>query len=177
MNAAARKPVEGALAEDHVPPRCGVATASLGELERRLIDAFQRDFPVVPRPYAEMAAAVGVAESEVIEALDRLVRDGVASRIGPVFAPNRVGASTLAALPVPVERLEEVAALVSAYPEVNHNYEREHHFTLWFVMTAPTRERIDAVLAEIEQRTGLPALDLPLEAEYHIDLGFPVQWT
>lgn len=149
----------------------------LGVLERRLIDAFQRGMPLSPRPYAEMAEALGVSEAEVLAALDGLRADGTLSRVGPVFAPNRVGASTLAAMAVPTMRLNEIAALVSGYPEVNHNYEREHRFTLWFVVTAHSRDRVHEVLADIERRSGFEVLDLPLEAEYHIDLGFPVQWT
>jgi len=151
--------------------------AHLGDLERRLIDAFQRGMPLSPRPYAEMADALGVSEAQVLAALERLRADGTLSRVGPVFAPNRVGASTLAAMAVPAERLEQVAALVSSYPEVNHNYEREHRFTLWFVVTAPSRNRVLDVLQDIECRSGIEVIDLPLEAEYHIDLGFPVQWT
>lgn len=148
-----------------------------GELERRLIDAFQRDLPLVPRPFAAIADSLGSTEDAVIAALGGLIEDGTVSRVGPVFAPNRAGASTLAAMAVPVDRLEEVAALVSGYPEVNHNYEREHHLTLWFVVTAATRERISEILADIERRAGLGVLDLPLVAAYHIDLGFPVQWS
>ena len=78
---------------------------------------------------------------------------------------------------VPPERLTEVAALVSAYPEVNHNYEREHAFNLWFVLTAPDQASLEQVRDEIGRRAGLPVLDLPMLAEYHIDLGFPLQWT
>jgi hypothetical protein len=78
---------------------------------------------------------------------------------------------------VPPERLESVAALVGAYPEVNHNYEREHRFNLWFVVAAPSRERLDAVLTEIKERTGLDVLDLPLRDAFHIDLGFRLEWT
>ncbi len=78
---------------------------------------------------------------------------------------------------VPEERIEEVAELVSGYREVNHNYEREHRFNLWFVLTAPDQARLDAVLAEIALFTGIEVLDLPMLEEYHIDLGFPLQWT
>src|SRR5690606_28831285 len=94
-----------------------------------------------------------------------------------VLPAGRFGASTLAAMAVPPERLEAVAAFVGAFPEVNHNYEREHRFNLWFVVAAPSRSRIDAVLREINERTGLPVLDLPLCKAFHIDLGFRLEWT
>jgi DNA-binding Lrp family transcriptional regulator len=78
---------------------------------------------------------------------------------------------------VPLGRLEAVAALVSAYAEVNHNYERSHRFNLWFVLTAPDQDRLDQVLAEIVLHTGIEVLDLPMLEEYHIDLGFPLTWS
>lgn len=147
------------------------------DLDRGLLDGFQRDFPLVSRPFAAMGEILGLDESEVIERLAALKGVGSVSRVGAVLAPNRVGASTLAALAAPTERLEEVAEVVSAFPEVNHNYEREHAFNLWFVVTAPTQARVAAVLAEIGARSGLPVLDLPLLEPFHIDLGFPLQWN
>ena len=119
---------------------------------------------------------VGVGEAEVITGLEGLRERGAISRVGPVLRPQRVGASTLAAMAVPPERLEAVAELVNGYTEVNHNYEREHRFNLWFVATAPDEERLHAVLDEIEARTGCEVLDLPMVEDYHIDLGFKLQW-
>jgi len=149
----------------------------LDEVDRRLLNDFQRDFPLTARPYAAMAASLGVDEAEVIARLERLSSAGAVSRVGPVLRPQRVGASTLAAMAVPAERLAEVAELVNAFPEVNHNYEREHRFNLWFVLTAVDEECLAEVIEEIEIRTGIEVLDLPMLEEYHIDLGFPLQWT
>jgi hypothetical protein len=78
---------------------------------------------------------------------------------------------------VPDERLDEVAELVNACPEVNHNYAREHRLNLWFVVTAASRERVADVLADIAGRSGLEVLDLPLERAYGIDLGFKPSWS
>jgi DNA-binding Lrp family transcriptional regulator len=146
-------------------------------LDRRLLDDFQRDFPLTPRPFTALAERLGVGETEVLERLRRLQAQGAISRIGPVLTPHRAGWSTLAAIAVPEEELDEVAELVSRYAEVNHNYEREHEFNLWFVVTAPSRERVELVLAEIETRTGLPVLDLPLVEAYRLDLGFALSWS
>lgn len=142
--------------------------------ERELLDQWQRGFPLTPRPYATIAARLGMSESELLARLARLRDEGVISRVGATVRPNRVGASTLAAMAVPEERLEEVADLVSAQAEVNHNYEREGRFNLWFVVTASDRPEVDATLERIRQATGLVVLDLPLVREYRIDLGFPL---
>jgi DNA-binding Lrp family transcriptional regulator len=145
---------------------------TLDPLERRLIDAYQRGFPISSRPYAEVAATLGVGEAEVLAALAGLKVKGVLGRVGAVFAPHRVGWSTLAAMAVPAHRLDAVAALVGDFPEVNHNYEREHEINLWFVATGPDEANVRAVLAEIEVRSGIAVLELPLIEAYHIDLGF-----
>jgi DNA-binding Lrp family transcriptional regulator len=148
---------------------------TLSDTQLRLIDGWQRGFPLDPAPYARIAMGLGVSELSVLGMLSELSRAGILSRVGAVVAPNTAGASTLAALAVPAGRLEEVAQLVNAEPGVNHNYEREHHFNLWFVVTGRDRRAIDDALDRIENQTGLEVLDLPLRTAYHIDLGFPIR--
>ncbi len=141
-------------------------------LDFHLLNDFQRDFPLCPAPFAELASRLGVAEKVVLGRLENLRRDGKISRVGAVFAPKRIGASTLAAMAVPPEKLEAVAAAVNRFPEVNHNYEREHRYNLWFVVTAASEGRLQATLGAIEQAAGHPLMPLPLLEEFHIDLGF-----
>jgi len=150
---------------------------TLTEVDRRLLNEFQRDMPLELTPYASIGASLGISEAEVIRRLERLQRAGAISRIGAVVTPNRVGASTLAALSVPAHRLEEVAYLISSLPEVNHNYEREHSYNLWFVITAEDQTHLQEVLSDIRALSGLEPLNLPMLEDYHIDLGFNLQWT
>ena len=82
----------------------------------------------------------------------------------------------MAAMAVPAEQLDEIAEWVSSLPEVNHNYEREHRFNLWFVVNASHDGHMGDVLGHIEQRTGLTIMRLPLLEEFHIDLGFPLEF-
>lgn len=149
----------------------------LDAIDRRLLNDFQHGLPVAERPYAHIARELDIGEDEVIERLQRLQKEQLVSRVGPVFRPNRIGVSTLAAMAVPPERLESVATRISQQPEVNHNYEREHRYNLWFVVTADDRRHLNRVLTSIEQDTGLPILDLPMLEDYFIDLGFRIQWT
>jgi DNA-binding Lrp family transcriptional regulator len=144
----------------------------MDSLDFRLINEFQRGFPLEPEPFAEIAYRLCTDEETVLAALQRLHAGGVVSRVGAVFAPRRIGVSTLAALSAPAERLEEIAALVSMRPEVNHNYEREHRYNLWFVATAGDEDRLGEALAGIERATGCAIISLPLEHEFYIDLGF-----
>jgi DNA-binding Lrp family transcriptional regulator len=144
----------------------------MAAVEFRLLNDFQRRFPLVPEPYAVLAETLGVAEADVLERLARLRDCGAVSRVGAVFRPGAIGASTLAAMAVPPARLEAVATVVSRFPEVNHNYERDHRYNLWFVAAAPDEGALESVLGRIERTTGLDVLALPLVEEYHIDLGF-----
>lgn len=141
-------------------------------LAHRLLDDYQRDFPLESRPFARIAADLGAAEADVIAQFTALKEAGAISRIGAVVRPNSIGASTLAALCVPAEDVERVATLVCAHGQVNHCYEREHAINLWFVVTAADRAAVNGVLRAIEAETGLACLDLPMVEGYHIDLGF-----
>lgn len=141
-------------------------------IEQRLLNEFQHNFPLVKQPFLVIGEQLGISEDEVIEHLENLSAQGAISRVGPVFSPGCIGASTLAALAVPVEYLDAMAQWISALPEVNHNYEREHTYNLWFVVAAPNQVWLDTVLQKISNYARLPMLVLPLLEPYHIDLGF-----
>ena len=147
------------------------------DLEQHLLNDFQHGLSLSPTPYADLAQQLGVDETTVLENLHKLQAEGVISRVGPVFRPNRLGVSTLAAMAIPGDELEKVAEIVSSFAEVNHNYERDHEFNLWFVVVAADRDALQTVLTEIEARTGYKVMDLPMLEDYFIDLGFKLQWT
>ncbi|MGB1198316.1 MAG: Lrp/AsnC family transcriptional regulator [Thalassotalea sp.] len=145
-------------------------------LERDIINHYQKGFPVCEAPYQVIAEQLGTNEEAVLLALNTLDEKGALSRIGPVFDHKKAGASTLAAMAVEPEQLDEVAAIVNQFQQVNHNYEREHYYNLWFVVTASDLTELDHALAQIESMTGLAILVLPMEASYHIDLGFHINF-
>lgn len=137
-----------------------------------LINRYQRDFPLVQAPFAEIALAHGLTEQHVMQAYGQALASGALSRLGGVFHQLAGGASTLAAMAVPADRLQRVADLVSAEPGVNHNYEREHHFNLWFVVTAQSHDLLQQSLNRLELATSLPIMALPMVRPYRIDLAF-----
>ncbi len=143
-------------------------------LDRRLLDDFQRDFPITQRPFQVLADALGLYETEVLDRLTRMRKTGRITRVGATIAPGAVSASTLAAVAAPDVQLEEIAALIDAEPGVNHNYQREDDWNLWFVATGPDRNHVDDTLARIAHRTGLRVLDLRLVRPFNVDLGFPM---
>jgi len=144
----------------------------LSPLHKQLLNGYQRNFPLSPTPYLDIANELGVTETEVMAALTELNAADLITRIGPVIPPNKIGVSTLAAMAVPETDLQRCAQLVNSHPEVNHNYEREHQFNLWFVVIANDLAHLKQILSHIEQETGYTVMSLPLLDDYYIDLSF-----
>ncbi|MFM8342784.1 MAG: Lrp/AsnC family transcriptional regulator [Methylomonas sp.] len=144
----------------------------LSPLHKQLLNNYQQDFPLTATPYQTIAEQLGVSEAEVLSAFQSLSQQNYISRIGPVIAPNAIGASALVAMAIPEADLQRVADLISAYPNVNHNYERENRFNLWFVLMADDVAQLATLISEIEQQTGYAAMLLPMLADYYINLGF-----
>lgn len=144
-------------------------------VDQALLDDWQRDFPITPRPFDELAAALGIPPGLVVAKLRRFCATGRVTRVGATCAPNTVSASTLAAIAAPEARIEEVARIIERFPGVNHSYLREDDWNLWFVVTGPDRAHVDATLAGIEAASDLRVLDLRLVRPFNVDLGFALR--
>ncbi len=152
------------------------ATGLLDSLQQVLLNDWQTGFPLVSQPFATIAQLVGSTPPQVLQELKQFQENGTISRVGPVFRPNCIGASLLAAVAVPETKLESVAMQINQFGEVNHNYEREHRFNIWFVVTASNQQALEAALVRIESTIGYPVLRLPLLKDYHIDLSFKMDF-
>lgn len=148
----------------------------LSELDRRVLGAIQSGFPVSQSPYCDLGEALGVPEMDVLNAVLCLRETGVIRRVGAVFDSHRLGyRSTLCGAAVPPGNLDAAAEVVNAYPNVTHNYVREDRYNMWFTLIAPSRERIEEMLAEIGRRTGVTdILDLPAVRLFKIRVDFDV---
>ncbi|MCP4185617.1 MAG: Lrp/AsnC family transcriptional regulator [Hyphomicrobiales bacterium] len=145
--------------------------AEYDTLDRQIINTLQGGFPIVDKPYAQVASWLNISSEELIERLDNLLESGALTRFGPLFNSQRMGGEvTLAALCVPSERYDEVTEIVNSYYQVAHNYQREHAFNMWFVITTETPGEIKKVIRAIENETGLKVYDCPKEKEYFIGL-------
>ncbi|WP_066338998.1 siroheme decarboxylase subunit beta [Azohydromonas lata] len=138
----------------------------------RLLNDWQHGFPLLPQPFDAVGRQLGCGAREVLQHYRALQAEGSLSRIGGVFAAGAGGAALLCAYAVEPVRLDGVAAVVSAHPGVNHNYEREHRFNLWFVMTGVDAQAVERAVDALDADTGLRALRLPMQRAYRIDLGF-----
>jgi len=140
-------------------------------LDRTIINALQGGFPVCERPFAAVAEPLGIGEEELIARVERLLANGLLTRFGPMFQIERLGGSfCLAAMAVPEEDFERVAAQVNALPQVAHNYRREHALNMWFVLATETAAGIETAARAIETATGLEVFRFPKEREYFVEM-------
>ncbi|MGE5372587.1 MAG: AsnC family transcriptional regulator [Solirubrobacterales bacterium] len=144
-------------------------------LDARILNLIQTGFPLEARPFAAIGAAVGISEAECLTRVARLKERGVIRRIGAVFNSPAMGmTSTLCAARVETARIEETAAVISGYDQVTHNYQRDHALNLWFTVTGRSVEDRDAVIREIEGRTGLAIYSLPVRKAFKIRAVFQI---
>jgi DNA-binding Lrp family transcriptional regulator len=143
----------------------------LDPLARAFINRYQGDFPLDGRPFRTAAEALGTDEWTLIDTVRGLLDTGILSRFGPLYDAERLGGRfTLAAMAVPDDTFEQVAAQLGELPEVAHNYRRDHVLNMWFVLATPSEQALQEAVRWIHVRTGLKVYDFPKVAEYH--LGF-----
>jgi len=143
----------------------------MDDLDKAIINRLQQGFPVCDAPYQKVAIELGANETELLNRLKMLLDDVVLSRFGPMYHAEQMGgALTLAAMQVPEERFDAVAEMVNNFPEVAHNYARNHALNMWFVLATERPEQIESVISAIEQQTGLHVHNMPKIKEYFVGL-------
>lgn len=146
------------------------------EIDRRILNRIQSDFPADPRPYLLLGSELGLTEEEMIRRVRRLKARGWIRRIGGNFVPDRLGyVSTLCAARVPANRLPAFIEAVNRHPGVTHNYLRENDWNVWFTFIAPTMADIEEKLERIRAETGVTEiLNLPATRVFKIRAHFDV---
>ena len=148
----------------------------MDQLDKKILDIIQTDFPVLSRPYREIGRQTGLTEAEALARVRALQEKGVIRRIGANFQSRKLGwHSTLCAASVPEDRLDEFVAEVNRHSGVTHNYLRNHSQNVWFTYIAPSEEYVGRALAEITAKTGIEILNLPAEKMFKIQVDFPMQ--
>jgi len=143
--------------------------------DKAILDIIQDDFPIVPRPYAEIGARTGTSEEEALQRVRDLRQGKIIRRMGANFQSKKLGwVSTLCGAKVPDDVLDRFVELVNAEPGVTHNYEREHAYNVWFTVIGPSREYIQERLDAITAKTGVEILNLPATRLFKIKVSFKV---
>ena len=146
---------------------------ALNATDRLLINRLQDGLPLTHNPFAPVAREAGISETEVVSRVAHLREIGAITRFGPFLDAEAMGgAFCLCAMAVPVDLFDAVVTLVNAHPEVAHNYERQHHLNMWFVLACEKPGGITATAKRIERETGLKVHLFPKLQEFFI--GFRV---
>ena len=143
----------------------------MDDIDRQIINTLQSGFPICDKPYQVVAEQLGLTEHNLIERLKTLLDNGTLTRFGPLYHAELMGgALTLAAVTAPKDRFVETTEIINAFPEVAHNYARNHALNMWFVIATETPEQIQQTIAAIEKKTGLRVYNMPKINEYFVGL-------
>jgi len=141
--------------------------------DKAILNLINRSFPLEERPYKIIAERIGTAEHDVINRVEKMRKSGIIRRTGATIEKNRIGwYSTLCALDVPPDRIDEYTGVVNTYPEVTHNYIRSGHPNCWFTLITPNRSRCRQIIKDIHASLGIEILDLPANRIFKIAVGF-----
>lgn len=148
----------------------------MDQLDREILNEIQSAFPIVSRPFLELAARLGCPEDEVLARVRELKRKGIIRRIGGNFQSGKLNfKSTLCAARVPEDKLQSFVEVVNRYAGVTHNYLRSHEYNVWFTFIAPDMGSIETALKEISDATGVgDILNLPAVRIFKIKVDFEV---
>lgn len=126
------------------------------EIKNELAKSLQRQVPLVSRPFAAAGEPLGLSEKEVIDQVLLWREQKVLREISAIMEGELLGyEAALVCGKVPLERLYEVAEIISSHPTVTHNYERNHNFNLWFTISVPREMGLNQSLRILENITGI----------------------
>jgi DNA-binding Lrp family transcriptional regulator len=115
------------------------------ESDKRLLEELQRDLPLETCPFAALGRRCGMEEAELLDRVRKLLEEGIIRELSVILDGHRLGyRSTLVAVRVPEELIEEAAARISSHPGVSHNYQRNHEYGIWFTLSIPKHRNFEA---------------------------------
>lgn len=146
------------------------------ELDFKILEALQFDFPLVEDPWEYMAEKLGVDSQNLLSRIKRMIELGIIRKIGGFPNLKRIGftASTLIGVKVPQDKLEKIANIINDCNSVSHNYLREHEYNLWFTITARDNEEIEDIIESVKN-VGISdedILNLPVVKSFKTDVRF-----
>ena len=130
--------------------------ASMDDLDKELLNEIQWRFPLVERPFDELAKKFDVPSEIIKEKLTHLKSSGVLRQLSAIFDTRKLGyKSSLVAMTVEPDKLVEIANIINQHPGVSHNYERNHDFNLWFTIATPPGTNVKTEVDKFSKLSGV----------------------
>jgi siroheme decarboxylase len=153
--------VARAVAAPKTRSRRDGAAVALDDLDRKLLNLMQGSFPLSARPYAAVAELAEITEEQVIERVNRLLRERIIRQVTPIYDTRALGyGSMLVAAKVDPEHPWRAAEIINSHPGVSHNYLRNHEFNMWFTLAVERDSRLglDGTLEVLQALTGAESI-------------------
>lgn len=128
----------------------------MDQQDKEILNEIQWTFPLVPRPYSEMAKKFKVSEEEIMRRLQELKKSGIIRQLSAIFDTRRLGyKSALVAMAIDPDKLDQVAGQINKHPGVSHNYERNHEYNLWFTLAVPPGSDLKSEIDKFSKLQGI----------------------
>ena len=128
----------------------------MDKLDTEILNEIQWKFPLVVKPFDEIAKKFSISPDEVKDRLIQLKRNGVLRQLSAIFDTRKLGyTSSLVAMEIEPDKLEYVAYQINRHPGVSHNYERNHQFNLWFTLAVPPGSDLEKELDIFSKLDGI----------------------
>jgi DNA-binding Lrp family transcriptional regulator len=148
-------------------------------IDSQILHELQYDFPLSEKPYEVIAERLKISKEEIWDRVQIMLDKGVIRRMGASFDSNKLGfPSTLAAVSVAPEQVDNAAEVIGQFYEVTHSYLRKDSFNIWFTLIAADNKRIESILEQIRKSLNLDkskVLNLPMKRLFKLDARFRVR--
>ncbi len=150
----------------------------MNELDYRILQILQNDFPLNQRPYEAISDKLKISCEQLFERLQSLMADGVIRRVGASLDSRKFGChSTLVAISVEEDIVEQASEIIKKFPEITHSYLRSDRFNIWFTIIASDNERVESIIKEIQLTLSLEnsqILNLPMKRLFKLKACFNI---
>jgi siroheme decarboxylase len=126
-----------------------------------VIRALQGNMPVVPEPYADAAAAVGVSQDKFLDHLAGMQERRLLRRVAAILFHRRAGfsANGMGVWKVPDPDIEAVGRRMASFRGISHCYQRPTYedwpYSVFTMAHGRSKEECDAILDSIAEDTGI----------------------
>ncbi|MDP6857509.1 MAG: Lrp/AsnC family transcriptional regulator [Candidatus Nitrosopelagicus sp.] len=128
----------------------------MDKLDTEILNEIQWKFPLIAKPFDEMAKKFEISSNEIKDRLVQLKKKGVLRQLSAIFDTRKLGyTSSLVAMEIEPDKLEYIAHQINKHPGVSHNYEREHQFNLWFTLAVPPGSDLEKELDKFSKLDGI----------------------
>ncbi|MDD5157602.1 Lrp/AsnC family transcriptional regulator [Sulfurimonas sp.] len=142
---------------------------NISSMKDEILSRIQKKFPLVARPFKEIADELNMREGEVLSILQEQKKANIIRQTSAIFDTKRLGyISSLVAFKVAADKISDAVKIINSHPGISHNYERNHDFNIWFTLAVAPNSKfgLEKTLEILAKATGaddyimLPTLKL-----------------